>query len=256
MKILCYNLNGIRSAMSKGLINFLQTDTFDIVCVQETKAQIDQVDVAAFEALGYHHHFVSAEKKGYSGVATFSKQKATFVQYGMDVPEFDFEGRVLRTDFDDLTLLNIYFPSGTSGEERQAVKYKFLDAIYMHVENILKERPRTIVVGDYNVAHTALDIHNAKSNEKSSGFLPEERAWMTRWLTELNFADAFRHKNPEMRQYSWWSTRFNSRAQNKGWRIDYQSVSAALKNNIVSCVQLNDIIHSDHCPVLMEIELI
>ncbi len=255
MKILCYNLNGIRSAMSKGLINFLQTDAYDIVCVQETKAQVDQVDVAAFEALGYHHHFVSAEKKGYSGVATFSKQKPTNIVFGMGVPEFDFEGRVLRTDFEDFTLLNIYFPSGTSGDERQAVKYKFLDAIYIHVENILKEQPHLIVVGDYNIAHTEMDIHSPKTNEKSSGFLPAEREWMTKWLTDLNFTDAFRFKNPEMKQYSWWSTRFNSRAQNKGWRIDYQSVSAALKNNIVSCVQLNDVIHSDHCPVLLEIDI-
>ena len=255
MKILCYNLNGIRSAMSKGLIDFLQTDTFDIVCVQETKAQPDQVDVAAFEALGYHYHFFSAEKKGYSGVATFSKQKPTNVIYGMDIPEFDFEGRVLRTDFDDLTIVNIYFPSGTSGDERQAVKYKFLDAIYLHIEEILKDRPKTIVVGDYNIAHTEMDIHNAKSNVKSSGFLPQEREWMSRWLIGLNFTDAFRHKNPELKQYTWWSARFNSRAQNKGWRIDYQSVSEALKSNIVHCYQLNDIVHSDHCPVLLEIEM-
>ena len=255
MKILCYNLNGIRSAMSKGLTDFLQTDTFDIVCVQETKAQPDQVDVAAFEALGYHYHFFSAEKKGYSGVATFSKQKPTNVIYGMNIPEFDFEGRVLRTDFDDFTLVNIYFPSGTSGDERQGVKYKFLDAIYLHIEEILKDRPKTIIVGDYNIAHTEMDIHNAKSNEKSSGFLPKEREWMSHWLTDLNLTDAFRHKNPELKQYSWWSARFNSRAQNKGWRIDYQSVSSALKDNIINCYQLNDVVHSDHCPVLLEIEI-
>lgn len=253
-KILSYNVNGIRSAINKGLINFIEAGQFDVICFQEIKAMREQVDVTALEALGYTHHWFSAEKKGYSGVATFSKESPTFVSTGMDHAVYDSEGRIIRTDFGDWTLLNCYFPSGTSGDERQAVKFSFLKDFLEWVTIFKKTRPSLIIVGDYNIAHREIDIHSPKTNQNSSGFLPEERTWMTQWF-EAGFTDAFRFANPTEQTYSWWSARFNSRAQNKGWRIDYQSVSNNLRDKIVSCKHLNEAVHSDHCPVLLEIDI-
>ena len=168
--------------------------------------------------------------------------------------EFDNEGRILRTDFDDLTLLNIYFPSGTTGDIRQEVKYRFLDQIFDWIHDLRKERNKIIVVGDYNIAHTEMDIHSPKTNQKTSGFLPEERAWMTKWF-DSGFVDTFRHLNPDFQQYSWWSFRANARANNKGWRIDYQSVTDNLKDRLKEAYHLNDVHHSDHCPVYLEIDV-
>lgn len=254
MKILSYNVNGIRAAINKGLINFIEDGQFDIVCFQEIKAMREQVEVSALEALGYTHNWFSAEKKGYSGVATFSKSTPDFVATGMNHALYDSEGRVIRTDFGDWTLLNCYFPSGTSGDERQGVKFSFLKDFFDRITELKKERPQLIIVGDYNIAHHEIDIHSPKTNTKSSGFLPEERAWMTQWF-DSGFTDAFRHKNPTEQSYSWWSTRFNSRAQNKGWRIDYQSVTNNLRDRIIDCRNINEAVHSDHCPVLLEIDL-
>ena len=255
MKILSYNTNGIRSALSKNLTTFLSVDNYDIVCIQETKAHREQVDTEGLEQLGYaYHHWVSAEKKGYSGVAIFSKTKPDLIVEGMGYPRYDLEGRVIRADFGDWTLLNCYFPSGTSGDERHGVKMDFLTDFYSWIQELKQTRPNLIIVGDYNIAHTELDIHNPKGNAKTSGFLPEERAWMTKWFNS-GFTDAFRFKNPTLQEYSWWSTRFKSRASNKGWRIDYQSVSNTLSDKIVNCRQLNEAVHSDHCPVLLEIDL-
>ena len=254
MKILSYNINGIRSAISKGWVDFLAEGGFDIVCVQETKAMLEQVNTEGVEKLGYHHHWFSAEKKGYSGVAIFSKIKPDNVVLGIGHPLYDGEGRIIRADFGDWSLLNCYFPSGTSGDERQGVKMAFLKDFHDYIDELKKTRPKLIILGDYNIAHTELDIHSPKTNQKTSGFLPEERAWMTAWFGS-GFTDAFRLKNPDLQEYSWWSTRFNSRAQNKGWRIDYQSVTDNLKDKIVDCRQLTDIVHSDHCPVLLEIDI-
>ena len=255
MKILSYNTNGIRSALNKNLTTFLESGAYDIVCIQETKARPEQVDTEGLMKLGYvEHYWVSAEKKGYSGVAIFSKVKPDLVVEGMGNRRYDSEGRVIRADFGDWTLLNCYFPSGTSGEERQGVKMDFLSDFFNCIAELKKERPKLIIVGDYNIAHTELDIHNPKGNAKTSGFLPEERAWMTKWF-ENGFTDAFRFKNPTLQEYSWWSTRFNSRASNKGWRIDYQSVTNNIADKIINCRQLNEAVHSDHCPVLLEIDL-
>jgi exodeoxyribonuclease III len=254
MKILSYNVNGIRSAISKGWVAFLEQGGFDIVCVQEIKAMQEQVDVSGIEELGYHHHWFSAEKKGYSGVAIFSKIKPDNIVLGIGHSLYDGEGRIIRADFGDWSLLNCYFPSGTSGDERQGVKMEFLKDFQMYINELKKTRPKLIIVGDYNIAHTDMDIHSPKTNKNTSGFLPEERAWMTDWFAG-GFTDAFRFKNPEMVEYSWWSTRFNSRASNKGWRIDYQSVTNNLSDKIENCRQLNDAVHSDHCPVLLEINL-
>ncbi len=251
--IISYNVNGIRAASKKGLTDWLAPHKFDVLCFQEVKATKEQAPLELFEKLGYKAcHWHDAEKKGYSGVATFSKKEPDNVVIGCGIEKYDREGRILRTDFGDWTLLNCYFPSGTSGDERQAFKFDFLDDFYKWIQELKKERPKLIIVGDYNIAHTEMDIHNPKSNKKTSGFLPEEREWMTKWL-DNGFTDAFRHLNPEMEQYSWWSYRANSRANNKGWRIDYQSVSDNMKDKIKEAYQMNDAVHSDHCPVYLKI---
>ncbi len=254
MKIISYNVNGIRAAMKKGLVEWVKENDFDIVCVQETKAQLEQVDMTPFEELGYQHFWHSAEKKGYSGVMTMSKQQPDMVKEGLGIEKYDLEGRLIRTDFGDWTLINCYFPSGTRGGVRQDFKYEFLDDIYQWIHTLRKERPKLILVGDYNIAHEEIDIHNPKSNKKTSGFLPEERAWMTKWF-DNEFTDAYRFLHPEKVEYSWWSYRANARANNKGWRIDYQSVTDNLKNNLKEAYHMNDAMHSDHCPVYLEINM-
>jgi exodeoxyribonuclease-3 len=202
---------------------------------------------------GYHIYWHHAQKAGYSGVAVFSKLKADKVVEGMGNKTFDDEGRILRLDFGDWTLLNCYFPSGTSGDIRQTVKYEFLDAFLAWIQELRKERPNIIVQGDLNIAHNEVDIHDPKGNKKSSGFLPEERAWMTKWLSEVEFVDSFRFVNPELQKYSWWSMRSaTARSANKGWRIDYQIVTAPAKDRILAANLLNDAVHSDHCPCVME----
>ncbi|MEO1516026.1 MAG: exodeoxyribonuclease III [Bacteroidota bacterium] len=253
-RIISYNVNGIRAAAKKGLIEFLEDGQFDVVCIQETKALQEQFDVSLIENLGYQHHWHSAEKKGYSGVATFSKKAPDQVIAGCGMERYDREGRILRTDFGDWTLLNCYFPSGTSGEERQAFKMDFLDDFFNWIEELRKERPKLIIVGDYNIAHTENDIHDPVRNKKSSGFLPEERAWMSKWF-DNGFTDAFRHVHPERTEYSWWSYRANARANNKGWRIDYQSVSDNMRDHIREAHQLPDAKQSDHCPVFLDIDI-
>ena len=252
--ILSYNLNGIRAAQKKGLEDWVKDNPYDVICFQETKAHQEQVKVEKFEEMGYHHNWFSAEKKGYSSVATFSKQKPDLVVEGCGIEKYDKEGRILRTDFGDWTVLNCYFPSGTSGDERQAFKMKYLDDFFEWAHELRKERPQLIIVGDYNIAHTEIDIHNPVSNKKSSGFLPEERTWMTKWF-ESGFVDTFRFKHPEAVEYSWWSYRANARANNKGWRIDYQSVTENLSDKIIDAGHHPDAKHSDHCPVWLKMEL-
>jgi exodeoxyribonuclease III len=252
MKILTYNVNGIRSAASKGLFDFLKTENPDVVCLQEIKAEKDQADLAAIEALGYHHHWFSAQKKGYSGVAIFSKQKPLHVEYGCGHKDFDFEGRCIRADFKDFSVLSIYFPSGTTGDIRQEVKYRFLDHIFDHVKKLEGELPALVVCGDYNICHKPIDIHNPVGNKDSSGFLPEERAWMDKWFGN-GFTDSFRHINPDPHWYTWWSFRANARENNKGWRIDYISVSDSMAHQIKDSKILMDARHSDHCPMYVEL---
>lgn len=253
MKFLSYNVNGIRAALNKGLDEWLSQHDFDVVCFQETKAHEDQVDLASLETLGYKSWWHSAEKKGYSGVAIFSKVEPDHVDTGCGIEKYDSEGRIIRADFGDVTLLNCYFPSGTTGDIRQAVKMEFLDDFFNWAHELKKERPNLIIAGDYNIAHTEMDIHNPKSNQKTSGFLPEERAWMTKWF-DSGFTDSFRFKNPEKEEYSWWSYRTNARANNKGWRIDYWSVSNEIQDRIVAAGHYNDAVHSDHCPVFLELK--
>lgn len=252
MKLVSYNVNGIRAALNKGLADWLHEGDFDVVCIQETKANADQVETTIFDDLGFvHQYWNSAEKKGYSGTLTLSKKPADFASAVSGLEHYDREGRIMRTDFGDLTLLNCYFPSGTSGEERQDFKMGFLADFQEFINNLKKERPNIIVVGDYNIAHNEIDIHDPKGNKNNTGFLPEEREWMTSWF-ESGFTDAFRKLNPNLVQYSWWSYRAGARAKDKGWRIDYQSVTNNIANKIRHATQLKDALHSDHCPVFVE----
>ena len=254
MRIVSYNVNGIRAAIKKGLFDYIKENDFDIVCFQETKSQPEQVDLSELESYGYNAYWHSAEKKGYSGVLTISKQKADNTVIGLGIEKYDSEGRVIRTDFGDWSLLNCYFPSGSSGEERHAFKMDYLNDFRPWVENFLKDRPNTIIVGDYNVVHRELDIHNPTRKDNPSGYRPEERAWMDRYFEDL-FTDAFRAKNPELIEFSWWSYRSGARAKNKGWRIDYQAVSKPIEDKILNARHDEAARHSDHCPLIMEIDL-
>ncbi|SEA61390.1 exodeoxyribonuclease-3 [Arachidicoccus rhizosphaerae] len=254
MRIISYNLNGIRAAIKKGFLDWLATDPADIICIQETKALKTDIDVALIEKLGYHVYWFSAQKKGYSGVAVFTKQEPLEVFYGNGIQQSDFEGRCIRLDFKDFTLINAYFPSGTSGDERQTYKYQWLDELFGYLNELRSIRPNLILTGDYNICHREIDIHDPKGNKKSSGFLPEERAWMDKFF-ENGFVDSFRHIHPERTgAYSWWSQRFPSvRLNNKGWRIDYISVTQGLHERITGAEIYPDVKHSDHCPIFMEI---
>jgi exodeoxyribonuclease III len=253
MRIISYNVNGIRAAMNKGFIEWLKTDPADVICVQETKAEKDNVNHKLFTDLGYHDYWFSARKKGYSGVAVFTKIKPDHVEYGNGHGPSDEEGRVIQLDFGDKRLINAYFPSGTSGDERQDFKYQWLDEIMAYVDALRKKYPKLILCGDYNIAHKEIDIHDPKGNKKSSGFLPEERAWMDRFY-ENGWVDALRVFDSSPGLYTWWSQRFPSvRLQNKGWRIDYINVTEPLRKNLVSAAIYPDVKHSDHCPVYLEL---
>jgi len=253
MKIISYNVNGIRAAINKGLVDWLKTEMPDVLCLQETKAQPEQVNLSGFEELGYHHYWESAEKKGYSGVAIFSKTEPKHVEIGCGIAKYDAEGRILRVDYQDFSVLNVYMPSGTSGDERQAFKMKWLDDFYNYAHDVANEVGQLVIVGDYNIAHEEFDIHNPKGNKNNSGFLPEEREWVTKFL-DSGFIDSYRYLNPEDQRYSWWTYRFNARKNNKGWRIDYQTVTENMKSRLVRADLLNDAIHSDHCPTLLELK--
>ncbi len=256
LRIITYNVNGIRSAINKGFIEWLKTDPADVICLQETKAAKENIDHTVLNDLGYHDYWYSAQKKGYSGVALFTKRKPDNVIYGNGHKVSDDEGRILQLDFGDIRLINAYFPSGTSGDLRQAFKYEWLDEFYLFLEELKKQKPKIILCGDYNIAHKDIDIHDPKGNKKSSGFLPAERAWFDKFL-ESGFSDSFRHFVSEPHQYSWWSQRFPSvRLQNKGWRIDYLNVTAPLVPSLVSAKILPDVKHSDHCPVFLELKTI
>ncbi len=252
MKIISYNINGIRAAMKKDLFTWLKAANADIVCFQEIKANKEQIDIAAFESLGYHSYWYSAQKKGYSGVAILSKIKPNNVAYGCGIEAYDAEGRILRADYNDFSIVSAYFPSGSSGEERQAFKYEFLDDLYTYFVQLKETFPHLIIGGDYNICHEAIDIHDPIRNKKSSGFLPEERAWMTKFF-EAGFIDTFRYFNKEAHHYSWWSYRANARANNKGWRIDYLSATQAMESKLKRAAILPEAKHSDHCPILIEL---
>ena len=253
LRIISYNVNGIRAAMKKGFIDWLKTNPADIICVQETKAHKDNVDYKQFTDLGFYDYWFSAQKKGYSGVAVFTKIKPDHVEYGTGHKVSDDEGRVIQLDFGDIRLINAYFPSGTSGDVRQNFKYSWLDEFLNYLNTLKKIHPKLILCGDYNIAHKEIDIHDPKGNKNSSGFLPDERTWLDKFYVN-NWIDTFRIIHLEPHRYSWWSQRFPTvRLQNKGWRIDYISVTENLKNDIVDAEIYPDVKHSDHCPVYLEI---
>lgn len=254
MRIISYNVNGIRAAIKKGFIDWLSTNPADIICLQETKATDADIDVKQLENLGFHHHWFSAQKKGYSGVAIFSKIKPGKVTLGNGHSESDDEGRVIQLDFGNIRIINAYFPSGTSGDLRQEFKYKWLDEFLAYLTELKKKHPNLVLCGDYNIAHQDIDIHDPKGNKNSSGFLPAEKEWMTRFL-ESGWIDTFRHIHKEPHRYSWWSQRFPSvRLNNKGWRIDYISVTEPLRKRIADADIFPDVKHSDHCPVYLELK--
>jgi exodeoxyribonuclease-3 len=252
MKILSYNVNGIRAAMRKDILPWLQTTDADVVCIQETKATKEQVDLEAIQAAGYpYHYWFSAQKKGYSGVAIFCKQEPTHVAYGTGIESMDFEGRNIRVDFKEVSIMSLYLPSGTNSA-RLEHKLEYMALFQEYVNTLKKELPNLVICGDYNICHKAIDIHNPISNKNSSGFLPIERAWLDDFISQ-GFIDSFRHLNKQPDQYTWWSYRANARANNKGWRIDYNMVSQPLKQHIKRAVILPAAVHSDHCPHMVEL---
>ncbi len=251
--LISYNVNGIRAAINKGFNTWLQQENPDVLCLQEIKAQAGQIDVAFYENLGYHCYLNYAQKKGYSGTVIFSKQKPDNVFHGIGDTRFDAEGRLLRADFGDVTLICSYFPSGTMGDVRQQFKMEYLSEFTQYIAALRETRAKVIVTGDFNISHKPIDINNPKGHEKMSGYLPEERAWLDGFAAS-GFVDTFRvfHKD-EKERYSWWSHWANSRARNVGWRLDYFWATDNLEKSLVGADILDRVVHSDHCPVALKI---
>jgi exodeoxyribonuclease-3 len=253
MKIISYNVNGIRAAMKKDFITWLKAANPDILCLQEIKATEDQIDTDAFKEAGYEYqYYYSAQKKGYSGVAILSKMKPDHVEYGTGIEMMDSEGRNLRADFGNFSIMSMYLPSGTN-DARLSLKFEYMEQFIEYSKELRKTRPNLIVCGDYNICHKPIDIHDPVRLKNVSGFLPEEREWMDR-LVESGFIDTFRMFNQEPDQYSWWSYRGGSRARNKGWRLDYHMATESLKDRIKRALILQSAVHSDHCPVVVELD--
>lgn len=251
MKIISYNVNGIRAAIKKGFLDWLTATSPDVICIQETKAQPEQVDPSDFERAGYpFQYWFSAQKKGYSGVAIFCKNEPSNVVYGTGIESMDYEGRNLRVDFDKVSIMSMYLPSGTN-DDRLGFKFNYMDDILAYAEDLRKSIPNLVICGDYNICHEEIDIHNPKM-KGVSGFLPEEREWLGKFINS-GFVDSFRYLNPKSQEYSWWSYRANARANNKGWRIDYNMVTEPLRENISRAYILPEAKHSDHCPIAVEL---
>ena len=252
-RIVSYNVNGIRAALKKDFLNWLSTDKSDIVCLQETKAQPGQMSEEEFEKIGYSIYAYSAQKSGYSGVAILTKIKPDHVEYGIGNAKYDFEGRVIRADFGDLSVISAYFPSGTTGGPRQAYKMDFLVDFQVYLTELRKVRPNLVISGDYNICRLWIDIHNPEKQQKTSGFLPEERVWFQGFVDE-GYVDSFREVVPGPDHYSWWSYRAGARGNNKGWRIDYHMLTEPLKSKITNAGISPNVVHSDHCPVWLELD--
>ena len=252
-KIISYNVNGIRAAMKKDLLGWIKSANPDILCIQEMKAQIEQIPMNEFETAGYKSYWHCAKKKGYSGTGILSKIEPDQVVYGMSIEKYDDEGRFIRADFGDVSVVNVYHPSGTTGDVRQSFKMSWLNDFQQYIQELSKTRPKLIISGDFNICHQPIDIHDPIGNADSSGFLPEEREWIGGFI-DSGFIDSFRFLNKEPNHYSWWSYRSNARFQNKGWRIDYHMVSRSLEEKISRAYILPQALHSDHCPVVVEID--
>ena len=254
MKIISYNVNGIRAALKKGFLDWLKKTNCDVICLQEIKANKDQFDLDQFSEIGYdYHYWFSAQKKGYSGVAILSKHKPINIEYGTGIDHMDFEGRNLRIDFENLSVMSLYLPSGTN-IKRLDYKFKYMKEFKDYISDLKTNISNLVICGDYNICHEAIDIHDPIRNAKVSGFLPWEREWLSEFIN-LGFIDSFRELNKEPNKYSWWSYRANSRANNKGWRIDYNLVSENLRAKIKSSSILDQVFHSDHCPIVVELKL-
>ena len=252
MKIFTYNVNGIRSAISKGFVEWLAATDADMIALQEVKASIDQFDRSLFENLGYQVFWFPAEKKGYGGVAILTRHQPLHVEHGCGVAIYDYEGRIIRADFATFSLLSVYMPSGSSGDIRQAFKMEWLSDFQDYIHDLKQTIPNLIISGDYNICHRPIDIHNPKSNANTTGFLPEERAWIGGFI-DTGFIDSFRYFNSEPHHYTWWSFRAGCRQKNLGWRIDYHLVADPLKDRLLRSIILPEARHSDHCPVLVEL---
>lgn len=255
MRIVTLNLNGIRSAASKGAFAWLRTLDADVICLQETKAQVHQHEGHDVVLEGYHSFFYDAIRPGYSGVALYSKRKPDEVVRGFGVDEFDNEGRYLEARFGDLAVVSLYLPSGSSGPERQASKFRFLEAFMPWLRGLKRRKRNHILCGDWNIAHKPIDLKNWKSNQKNSGFLPEERAWLDELFDDVGYVDAFREVNAAPDQYTWWSNRGQAWANNVGWRIDYQIASPRLRGAAVAADIYKRERFSDHAPLVMDYEL-
>lgn len=254
MKIISYNVNGIRAAITKGFLDWLQAANPDVICLQEIKATEDQIPTEAIAAAGYpYQYYFSAEKKGYSGVAILSKTEPKNVAYGTGIAYMDAEGRNVRADFDGFSVMSLYLPSGTN-IERLSHKFQYMDDFQSYINQLKKEIPNLVIGGDYNICHQAIDIHDPIRNATVSGFLPEEREWLDGFM-KSGFIDSFRFLNKEPHQYSWWSYRANARNNNKGWRIDYHLVTENLKEKISRAYILPEAKHSDHCPIVVELAI-
>ena len=253
MRIISYNVNGIRAAITKGFLEWLTQANPDVICLQEIKATIDQIDTEAITKAGYpFQYYFSAQKKGYSGVAILSKTEPKNVVYGTGITSMDLEGRNIRADFEDFSIMSLYLPSGTNFD-RLEHKFNYMDEFQSYINTLKLEIPNLIIGGDYNICHEAIDIHDPIRNAKVSGFLPEERRWLDGFM-KSGFIDSFRHFNKEPHQYSWWSYRANARNNNKGWRIDYHLVSEPMRSRLKRAVILSEAKHSDHCPIVVEID--
>jgi exodeoxyribonuclease-3 len=252
MKIISYNVNGIRAAITKGFLEWLQYANPDVICLQEIKATQDQIPIDEITKAGYpFQYYYSAQKKGYSGVAILSKIEPKNVVYGTGIEHMDFEGRNIRVDFEQISIMCLYLPSGTN-IDRLEHKFMFMDDFQVYIDELKKQIPNLVIGGDYNICHKAIDIHDPIRNANVSGFLPKERNWLDQFMKN-GFVDSFRVFNQEPHHYSWWSYRANARNNNKGWRIDYLLVSEHLKNDIKRAFILPEAKHSDHCPVVLEL---
>ena len=252
MRIITLNCNGIRAAARKGLFNWLATVDVDIVCLQETKAQIDQLTDPIFHPDNFHSYYFDADKKGYAGTALYCRAKPLKITKGLGFEIADSEGRYLQADFNGFSVASLYLPSGSAGEERQARKLAFMGQFMQHMKMLRNDDREYIICGDWNICHKEIDLKNWKANKKNSGFLPEERQWLDELYYELGFIDAFRMVNQEADQYSWWSNRGQARAKNVGWRLDYHVISSGLRNKVMSAEIYTDQNFSDHAPVILD----
>ena len=252
MRVISINLNGIRSAFNKGLLPWLDKQNADIVCLQELKAQAVDMTSEMSAPPGYHGYFHYAEKKGYSGVGIYCKRKPDAVIVGLGIPEFDSEGRYIEAQFDNLSVVSLYLPSGSSGEERQAVKFKFMAAFMPHLSELHASGREVLICGDWNIAHTEKDLKNWRGNKKNSGFLPEERAWLSQLFNEVGYVDVFRKLHPELEAYTWWSNRGQAWAKDVGWRIDYHIASAGIAAAAKSTSIYKEQRFSDHAPLTVD----